>query len=176
LLLSVVLYIVVPVIIAQVVRRSTLAAGGEGALKRLLATLQPVSLVALLATLVLLFGFQGEQILAQPLIIAILAVPILIQVYFNAGLAYLLNRAAGEAHCVAAPSALIGASNFFELAVAAAISLFGFNSGAALATVVGVLIEVPVMLSVVKIVNNTRGWYEAGASVRQRVASEKAGG
>jgi len=176
LLLSVVLYIVVPVIIAQIVRRSTLAAGGEAALKRLLATLQPVSLVALLATLVLLFGFQGEQILAQPLIIAILAVPILIQVYFNAGLAYLLNRAAGEAHCVAAPSALIGASNFFELAVAAAISLFGFNSGAALATVVGVLIEVPVMLSVVKIVNNTRGWYEAGASVRQRVASEKAGG
>ncbi len=176
LLLSVVLYIVVPVIIAQIVRRSTLAAGGEAALKRLLATLQPVSLVALLATLVLLFGFQGEQILAQPLIIAILAVPILIQVYFNAGLAYLLNRAAGEAHCVAAPSALIGASNFFELAVAAAISLFGFNSGAALATVVGVLIEVPVMLSVVKIVNNTRGWYEAGATVRQRVAGEKAAG
>ncbi len=173
LLLSVVLYIVVPVIIAQVVRRSTLAGGGEGALKRLLSTLQPVSLVALLATLVLLFGFQGEQILAQPLIIAMLAVPILIQVYFNAGLAYLLNRAVGEAHCVAAPSALIGASNFFELAVAAAISLFGFNSGAALATVVGVLIEVPVMLSVVKIVNNTRGWYEAGASVR-RVASGKA--
>ena len=124
----------------------------------------------------LLFGFQGEQILAQPLIIAILAVPILIQVYFNSGLAYLLNRAAGEAHCVAGPSALIGASNFFELAVAAAISLFGFNSGAALATVVGVLIEVPVMLSVVKIVNSTRGWYEAGATVRQRVASEKAGG
>jgi ACR3 family arsenite transporter len=175
LLLSVVLYIVVPVIIAQIVRRSVLAGGGAAALTRLLATLQPMSLVALLATLVLLFGFQGEQILAQPLIIAILAVPILIQVYFNAGLAYLLNRAAGEAHCVAAPSALIGASNFFELAVAAAISLFGFNSGAALATVVGVLIEVPVMLSVVKIVNNTRGWYEAGATVRQRVASEKAG-
>ena len=172
LLLSVVLYIVVPVIIAQVVRRSTLAGGGEGALKRLLSTLQPVSLVALLATLVLLFGFQGEQILAQPLIIAMLAVPILIQVYFNAGLVYLLNRATGEAHCVAAPSALIGASNFFELAVAAAISLFGFNSGAALATVVGVLIEVPVMLSVVKIVNATRGWYEAGASVR-RVAGSK---
>ena len=174
LLLSVVLYIVVPVIIAQIVRRGVLTSGGSQALTRLLATLQPVSLVALLATLVLLFGFQGEQILAQPLIIAILAVPILIQVYFNAGLAYILNRAAGEAHCVAAPSALIGASNFFELAVAAAISLFGFNSGAALATVVGVLIEVPVMLSVVKIVNNTRGWYEAGASVRQRVASEKA--
>jgi ACR3 family arsenite transporter len=170
LLLSVVLYIVVPVIIAQIVRRSAIAGGGTAALTRLLATLQPVSLVALLATLVLLFGFQGEQILAQPLIIAMLAVPILIQVYFNAGLAYLLNRAAGEAHCVAAPSALIGASNFFELAVAAAISLFGFNSGAALATVVGVLIEVPVMLSVVRIVNGSRGWYEAGASVRQRAA------
>ena len=176
LLLSVVLYIVVPVLIAQVVRRSVLASGGNAALTGLLSTLQPISLMALLATLVLLFGFQGEQILSQPLIIAILAVPILIQVYFNSGLAYLLNRAAGEAHCVAAPSALIGASNFFELAVAAAISLFGFNSGAALATVVGVLIEVPVMLSVVKIVNGTRGWYEAGTTVRQRVASEKAGG
>jgi ACR3 family arsenite transporter len=176
LLLSVVLYIVVPVIFAQIVRRGVLANGGEAGLKRLLSTLQPMSLVALLATLVLLFGFQGEQILAQPLIIAMLAVPILIQVYFNSGLAYLLNRAAGEAHCVACPSALIGASNFFELAVAAAISLFGFNSGAALATVVGVLIEVPVMLSVVKIVNRTRGWYEAGATVRERVASGKAGG
>ena len=142
-------------------------------LTRLLSTLQPVSLVALLATLVLLFGFQGEQILAQPLIIAMLAVPILIQVYFNSGLAYLLNRATGEAHCVAAPSALIGASNFFELAVAAAISLFGFNSGAALATVVGVLIEVPVMLSVVKIVNETSGWYDAGTQVRRRIAREK---
>ena len=140
------------------------AGGGTPALARLLSRLQPGSLLALLATLVLLFGFQGEQILRQPTIIAMLAVPILIQVYFNAGLAYLLNRAAGEAHCVAAPSALIGASNFFELAVAAAISLFGFNSGAALATVVGVLIEVPVMLSVVKIVNRTRGWYEAGAA------------
>jgi ACR3 family arsenite transporter len=168
LLLSVVLYIVVPVIIAQVVRRSVIASGGSEALTRLLSTLQPVSLVALLATLVLLFGFQGEQILAQPLIIAILAVPILIQVYFNSGLAYLLNRAVGEAHCVAAPSALIGASNFFELAVAAAISLFGFNSGAALATVVGVLIEVPVMLSVVWIVNRSKDWYERGAA--QRVA------
>jgi ACR3 family arsenite transporter len=175
LLLSVVLYIVVPVIIAQIIRRSVIANGGSAALTRLLSTLQPISLVALLATLVLLFGFQGGQILAQPLIIAMLAVPILIQVYFNSGLAYLLNRATGEAHCVAAPSALIGASNFFELAVAAAISLFGFNSGAALATVVGVLIEVPVMLSVVKIVNSTRGWYEAGATVRQRVASQKAG-
>ena len=117
----------------------------------------------------LLFGFQGEQILAQPLIIALLAVPILIQVYFNSGLAYLLNRATGEAHCVAAPSALIGASNFFELAVAAAISLFGFSSGAALATVVGVLIEVPVMLSVVRIVNASKRWYEAGPAVRRRV-------
>jgi ACR3 family arsenite transporter len=167
LLLSVVLYIVVPVLIAQVVRRSVLTSGGDAGLKALLAKLQPLSLVALLSTLVLLFGFQGKQILAQPLIIAMLAVPILIQVYFNSGLAYLLNRAAGEAHCVAAPSALIGASNFFELAVAAAISLFGFDSGAALATVVGVLIEVPVMLSVVRIVNTTKDWYETGAAVKR---------
>ena len=173
LLLSVTLYIVVPVIIAQVVRQVALGRGGSEALTRLLSILQPLSLLALLATLVLLFGFQGEQILAQPLIIAVLAVPILIQVYFNSGLAYLLNRAAGETHSVAGPSALIGASNFFELAVAAAISLFGFHSGAALATVVGVLIEVPVMLSVVKIVNSTKGWYEAGAGVRQRVALAK---
>ena len=163
LVLSVVLYIVVPVLIAQVVRRRTLAGGGEVALVRLLGILQPLSLVALLATLVLLFGFQGDQILAQPLVIVLLAIPILIQVYFNSGVAYLLNRLAGEQHCVAGPSALIGASNFFELAVAAAISLFGFNSGAALATVVGVLIEVPVMLSVVAIVNRTREWYERGA-------------
>lgn len=162
LVLSVVLYIVVPVIVAQVLRRRLLATGGEAALSGLLATLQPLSLVALLATLVLLFGFQGERILTQPMVIALLAVPILIQVYFNAGFAYLLNRATGEAHCVAGPSALIGASNFFELAVAAAISLFGFQSGAALATVVGVLIEVPVMLSVVWIVNRSKGWYEAG--------------
>jgi arsenite transporter len=162
LVLSVVLYIVVPVLAAQALRRNVLAGGGEAALARLLGKLQPLSLVALLATLVLLFGFQGEQILAQPLIIGLLAVPILIQVYFNAGFAYLLNRLAGEQHCVAGPSALIGASNFFELAVAAAISLFGFNSGAALATVVGVLIEVPVMLSVVAIVNRSRGWYERG--------------
>ena len=160
--LSVGLYIVVPVIVSQLIRRSVLASGGEAALQRLLGVLAPVSLVALLATLVMLFGFQGEQILAQPSIIAILAVPILIQVYFNAGLAYGMNRAAGEQHCVAGPSALIGASNFFELAVAAAISLFGFNSGAALATVVGVLIEVPVMLSVVWIVNRSKGWYERG--------------
>jgi len=168
LLLSVGLYIVVPVIIAQFLRKRILAAGGVPALTAWLSRLQPLALAALLTTLVLLFGFQGEQIIAQPLIIALLAVPILIQVYFNSGLAYLLNRAAGEAHCIAAPSALIGASNFFELAVAAAISLFGFESGAALATVVGVLIEVPVMLSVVKIVNASRGWYEGGAAVKHR--------
>ena len=172
LLLSVILYIVVPVIIAQIMRRTVLARGGEARLQVLLTTLQPLSLVALLSTLILLFGFQGQQILAQPLIIAMLAIPILIQVYFNAGLAYLLNRSAGEAHCVAAPSALIGASNFFELAVAAAISLFGFNSGAALATVVGVLIEVPVMLSVVKIVNGSRAWYDSGPAVRRRTQAK----
>jgi ACR3 family arsenite transporter len=162
LLLSVVLYIVVPVIAAQLLRRSLLRRGGEEAIAGLLQVLQPASLIALLATLVLLFGFQGQQILQQPMVIGLLAVPILIQVYFNSGLAYLLNRATGEAHCVAGPSALIGASNFFELAVAAAISLFGFNSGAALATVVGVLIEVPVMLSVVTIVNASKPWYERG--------------
>jgi len=172
LVLSVVLYIVTPVVAAQFLRRWVLASGGEAALKTLLARLQPLSLVALLTTLVLLFGFQGEQIIAQPVVILLLAVPILIQVYFNAGLAYLLNRMTGEAHCVAAPSALIGASNFFELAVAAAISLFGFKSGAALATVVGVLIEVPVMLTVVKIANASRGWYEAGAAVRRRKLAE----
>ncbi len=160
LLLSVALYIVIPVVIAQAVRRHLLARGGEQALRRLLTVLQPVTLVALLGTLVVLFAFQGKQIVAQPLVIVLLAVPILIQVYFNAGLAYLLNRALGEAHCVAAPSALIGASNFFELAVATAISVFGIGSGAALATVVGVLVEVPVMLSVVRIVNRTKGWYE----------------
>ncbi len=164
LVLSVGLYIVLPVVVAQALRRRLLASGGEAALNRLLAVLGPVSLVALLATLVLLFAFQGEQILAQPLVIALLAVPILIQVYGNAALAYILNRVAGEAHCVAGPSALIGASNFFELAVAAAISLFGFHSGAALATVVGVLVEVPVMLSVVWIVNRSQGWYERGAA------------
>jgi ACR3 family arsenite transporter len=163
LLLSVVLYIVIPVVIAQIVRRRMLARGGEQALCAFLARVQPVSLVALLTTLVLLFGFQGRQLLEQPLVIALLAVPIVIQVYFNAGLAYVLNRAAGEQHCVAGPSALIGASNFFELAVAAAISLFGFNSGAALATVVGVLVEVPVMLSVVYLVNASKDWYERGA-------------
>jgi ACR3 family arsenite transporter len=160
LFLSVVLYIVVPVIAAQLRRRSLLARGGDAALAQTLCKLQPVSLLALLATLVLLFGFQGEQIVRQPLIIALLAVPIVIQVYLNAGIAYALNRVLGVPHNVACPSALIGASNFFELAVAAAIALFGFQSGAALATVVGVLVEVPVMLSVVRIVLRTRGWYE----------------
>ena len=166
LLLSVGLYIIVPVIVAQVIRKMVLGQRGEAGLKALLNTLQPISLLALLATLVLLFGFQGKQIIAQPLVIVLLAVPILIQVYFNSGLAYILNRMTGEQHCVAGPSALIGASNFFELAVAAAISIFGLNSGAALATVVGVLIEVPVMLSVVKIVNSSKGWYERGLRVR----------
>lgn len=166
LLLSVGLYVVVPVIVAQLVRRWQLANGGVDAMNRLLGVLQPLSIVALLATLVMLFGFQGEQIIAQPLVILLLAVPILIQVYLNSGIAYLLNRVSGEQHCVAGPSALIGASNFFELAVAAAISLFGFNSGATLATVVGVLVEVPVMLSVVWIVNRTKGWYEHGEAVK----------
>jgi ACR3 family arsenite transporter len=165
LFLSVVLYIVIPVVLAQVWRRLLLQQGGEKTLQAMLTRLHPLSLSALLATLVLLFGFQGEQILEQPLIIALLAVPILMQVYFNAGLAYLLNRQWGEVHCVAGPSALIGASNFFELAVATAISLFGFESGAALATVVGVLIEVPVMLSVVRIVNSSRPWYERRSAV-----------
>ncbi|MGB7991982.1 MAG: ACR3 family arsenite efflux transporter [Candidatus Methylophosphatis roskildensis] len=159
--LSVVLYIVVPVLLSQILRRHALRSGGQAALSAVLARLQPLSLTALLATLVLLFAFQGRQILDQPLVIALLAVPILIQVYFNAGLAYWLSKKFGVAHCVACPAALIGASNFFELAVATAISLFGFESGAALATVVGVLIEVPVMLSVVRIVGASRGWYEA---------------
>ncbi len=160
LFLSVMLYIVIPVMAAQLGRTYLLKHGGTVALEGTLARLHVPSLAALLVTLVLLFGFQGEQILAQPLVIVLLAVPILIQVYFNSGLAYLLNRRFRVAHCVAGPSALIGASNFFELAVATAISLFGFESGAALATVVGVLIEVPVMLSVVRIVDRTRGWYE----------------
>jgi ACR3 family arsenite transporter len=163
LLVSVLLYIVIPVAIAQL-WRAVLLRGGEARLERALAAIQPCSTVALLATIVLLFAFQGRQILAQPLIIAMLAVPIVIQVYLNSGLAYLLNRRLKVAHAVAGPSALIGASNFFELAVAAAITLFGFESGAALATVVGVLVEVPVMLSVVAIVNRTRPWYEAGAA------------
>ena len=162
LIFSVILYIIFPVIIAQLIRHSLLSKNGGQSLNKLLKALQPLSLVALLATLVLLFGFQGEQIIAQPLIIAMLAIPILIQVYFNSGLAYILNRMSGEQHCIAGPSAMIGASNFFELAVAAAISLFGFSSGAALATVVGVLVEVPVMLSVVWIVNRSKDWYEQG--------------
>lgn len=160
LLLSVLIYIVLPVVFSQVLRHFLLK---RGKLEAALKVLQPLSLVALLATLVLLFGFQGQQVIQQPVIIALLAIPILIQVYFNSMLAYCLNRYFGVAHCVAAPSALIGASNFFELAVATAIALFGFNSGAALATVVGVLVEVPVMLSVVAIVNRSKGWYEQGA-------------
>ena len=175
LFLSVVLYIVVPITIAQLLRHRVLARRGAEGLAELARLLQPVSIAALLATIVLLFGFQGQQIVERPLIIGLLAVPILVQVYFNAGLAYFLNRTAGEAHCVAGPSALIGASNFFELAVATAISLFGFDSGAALATVVGVLIEVPVMLSVVGIVNATRGWYERGAAVRRNMAQDAPG-
>ncbi|GAB4216232.1 MAG: ACR3 family arsenite efflux transporter [Rhodoferax sp.] len=159
LLISVALYIVIPVIVAQLLRKSLLQKG-QAAFDAALEKIGPWSITALLATLVLLFAFQGEAILKQPLIIALLAVPILIQVFFNASLAYLLNRAVGEKHNIACPSALIGASNFFELAVAAAISLFGFNSGAALATVVGVLIEVPVMLLVVNVVNRSKGWYE----------------
>ena len=163
LFVSVLLYIVVPVIISQA-WRALLLRGGDAALNAALQRMQPFSTAALLATIVLLFGFQGRQILAQPLIIALLAVPIVIQVYFNSALAYWLNRRLGVAHSVACPSALIGASNFFELAVATAITLFGFDSGAALATVVGVLVEVPVMLSVVAIVNRTRGWYHAEAA------------
>ncbi len=164
LLVSVALYIVVPVIAAQAIRARVLARGGCAALERLLARIQPGSVAALIATLVLLFAFQGERILGEPLVIALLAVPILIQVFFNSGLAYLANRAVGEKHGVAGPSALIGASNFFELAVATAISLFGFESGAALATVVGVLIEVPMMLLVVRVVNASKPWYERGAT------------
>jgi ACR3 family arsenite transporter len=161
LITSVVLYIVFPVILAQLWRRSLLRAG-QATFDGVMAQTGPWSVLALLVTLVLLFAFQGKAILQQPLVIALLAVPILIQVLFNSSLAYLLNRALGEQHAIACPSALIGASNFFELAVAAAISLFGFESGAALATVVGVLIEVPVMLLVVKIVNSSKGWYERG--------------
>ncbi|NMG42863.1 ACR3 family arsenite efflux transporter [Aromatoleum toluvorans] len=159
LITSVVLYIVIPVILAQLWRRSLLAKG-QAAFDAAMAKVGPWSISALLATLVLLFAFQGEAILKQPLVIGLLAVPILIQVFFNSALAYWLNRAVGEKHDVACPSALIGASNFFELAVAAAISLFGFESGAALATVVGVLIEVPVMLLVVRIVNASKVWYQ----------------
>jgi len=160
LLTSVVLYILIPVVLAQLWRKALLTRG-PAAFDAAMAKIGPWSITALLATLVLLFAFQGEAIIRQPLVIALLAVPILIQVFFNSALAYWLNKVLGEKHSVACPSALIGASNFFELAVAAAISLFGFESGAALATVVGVLIEVPVMLLVVKVVNASRGWYEA---------------
>jgi len=159
LFLSVLLYIVIPVILAYIGRKALLS---RGELDNVLHMMDPVSMGALLVTVILLFGFQGEQILAQPLVILLLAIPITIQVYFNSMLAYWLNRKLGVAHCVAGPSALIGASNFFELAVAAAIALFGFESGAALATVVGVLVEVPVMLSVVAIVNRSKSWYESG--------------
>jgi ACR3 family arsenite transporter len=159
---SVALYIIIPVILAQLLRQLLLSKGPKS-LERSVSKLGPYSISALLLTLVLLFAFQGEAITGQPLVIALLAVPILIQVFLNSGLAYLLNRKLGVAHCVAGPSSLIGASNFFELAVATAISLFGFQSGAALATVVGVLIEVPVMLFVVGIVNRSRQWYEAKA-------------
>lgn len=162
LITSVSLYIIVPIILAQWIRRILLVKG-QISFERTVSGLGPYSIAALLLTLVLLFAFQGEAIIAQPLIIGLLAVPILIQVFFNSGLAYLLNRKLGVPHCVAGPSSLIGASNFFELAVATAISLFGFQSGAALATVVGVLIEVPVMLTVVNIVNRSQHWYEAKA-------------
>lgn len=172
--LSVVIYILIPFAAAQLWRRRVLTTGGDAALARTLARIEPVSLTALLATLVLLFAFQGEQIVAQPFVIALLAVPILLQGYLTAAVGYLLNRRLGVAHAVAGPSTLIGASNFFELAVATAIVLFGFESGAALATVVGVLVEVPVMLSLVAIVNATKGWYERGAGrPRAAVAAER---
>lgn len=177
LLLSVLLYIIVPLVIADRWRARLLGgADGERRLRRTLARLHPLSLTALLATLVLLFGFQGTQILAQPLVIVLLAVPILVQVFFNSGLAYLLNRAVRSPHCVAGPSALIGASNFFELAVATAIALFGLNSGAALATVVGVLIEVPVMLTAVQVIGRTRQWYERRSGVPDYAACCPGGG
>lgn len=167
LLTSVVLYIVIPVILSQLLRKSLLARGPE-VFESVMKKIGPWSITALLVTLILLFAFQGEAIINQPLVIAMLAVPILIQVFFNSSLAYWLNRAVGEKHNVACPSALIGASNFFELAVAAAISLFGFHSGAALATVVGVLIEVPVMLLVVRWVNQSKPWYERGAACNKK--------
>ena len=172
LLLSVTLYIVVPVIIAQFLRNRVLAGRGEAGLQTLLSNLQPLSILALLATLILLFAFQGQAILASPMIIVLLSVPIIIQTYTIFGIGYIANRVVGETHVIAGPSALIGASNFFELAVAVAISLFGFNSGAALATVVGVLIEVPVMLSLVWIVNRSKGWYETAPALSRRTAVE----
>jgi ACR3 family arsenite transporter len=173
--LSVVIYIVIPFAVAQLWRRQTLAGSGEPGLQRLLERIEPLSLLALLATLVLLFAFQGEQIVQQPFVILLLAVPITAQGYITAAVGYLLNRRLGVAHNIAGPSTMIGASNFFELAVATAIVLFGFESGAALATVVGVLVEVPVMLSLVAIVNATRGWYERGAATRgaQPVPAER---
>jgi ACR3 family arsenite transporter len=170
LMLSVALYIVVPVVIAQILRTRLLARGGEAALQGLLSRLQPLSILALLATLVVLFAFQGQAILAQPLIIVLLSVPIIIQTYVIFGIGYFANRVVGETHVIAGPSALIGASNFFELAVAVAISLFGLNSGAALATVVGVLIEVPVMLSLVWVVNRSKGWYDTSPALARRSA------
>jgi ACR3 family arsenite transporter len=175
LLLSVVLYIVVPVIVAQLWRQACLAAGGQAALQQTMRRLGPVSLAALLLTLILLFGLQGGQIVRQPLVILLLAVPIIVQVYFNAGLAYWLNRRLGVEWCIAGPSALIGASNFFELAVATAIALFGFQSGAALATVVGVLVEVPVMLSVVRLVRASRPWYERGVAAHGALPATQRG-
>jgi len=159
LFLSVLLYIVIPVTVAYTLRKVLIA---RNKLDDVLHVMDPISMAALLVTVVLLFGFQGEQIVAQPLVILLLAIPITIQVYFNSMLAYWLNRRLGVDHSVAGPSALIGASNFFELAVATAIALFGFQSGAALATVVGVLVEVPVMLTVVSIVNRSKAWYESG--------------
>ncbi|MCO6407834.1 ACR3 family arsenite efflux transporter [Hoeflea alexandrii] len=171
LMLSVALYIVVPVAIAQFLRSRLLASGGEAALQGLLSKLQPLSILALLVTLVVLFAFQGQAILAQPLIIVLLSVPIIIQTYLIFGIGYFANRVVGETHVIAGPSALIGASNFFELAVAVAISLFGFNSGAALATVVGVLIEVPVMLSLVWVVNRSKGWYDTSSALARRSAA-----
>ncbi|KGF67948.1 arsenic transporter [Hoeflea sp. BAL378] len=175
LMLSVALYIVVPVIIAQVLRARVLSSGGEAGLAALLARLQPLSILALLATLVVLFAFQGQAILAAPMIIVLLSVPIIIQTYLIFGLGYVANRVVGETHVIAGPSALIGASNFFELAVAVAISLFGFNSGAALATVVGVLIEVPVMLTLVAVVNRSKGWYEAAPALSRRKEARSEG-
>lgn len=174
LILSVSLYIIVPVIIAQVLRNRVMATRGEAGLEALLSKLQPLSIVALLATLVVLFAFQGQAILAAPLIIVFLSVPIILQTYVIFAIGYFANRVVGETHVIAAPSALIGASNFFELAVAVAISLFGFNSGAALATVVGVLIEVPVMLSLVWVVNRSRGWYEMAPALARRAGAARA--
>lgn len=166
LLLSVLLYIVVPLMIINLWRRWLLLTGGRPGLYHSIKKMQPISILSLLATLVLIFGFQGEQIIKRPLIILLLSVPILIQVIFNSSLAYLLNRLVGSPHCIAAPSALIGASNFFELAVATSIALFGFESGATLATVVGVLVEVPIMLTVVSVVNKTKAWYDMALRYR----------